>query len=333
MKAAYFEKPGLENLKVGDLPKPAVGPHDVLVKVTLAGVNPIDYFVISGLRGVPKTPHIPGAEFAGVVEEIGDHVKNVKPGDRVAVYPRIYDGRCDLCVRGFEMLCRNGGIVGLVSYGGFAEYVVVPSKNVFKIPDSVSDEVAASLPVGGLTAYHSLKVAEARFNEVLVSVGASGNTGMFVVQLAKMMGLRVVAISRKSWVRDFGADLVTTLDRAYGDVENFTGGRMADIVIDPLGSKTFESSIKLLGANGRFVTFGVLTGAEVKLSLAPIYHGQISIRGSTGGTVGEFMELVELASRYGFKVRVWRTYSLDQAVNAVKALFDSQRDGRIFIKL
>jgi D-arabinose 1-dehydrogenase-like Zn-dependent alcohol dehydrogenase len=116
MRAAIFERPGLENFKVIDSAEiPKTNDHDVLIKVKGAGVNPIDYFVISGsLPKLDPIPHIPGAESSGIVEEVGSHVNKdrIKKGDRVVVHNKVFDGTCDMCLNGLDMLCRNGGLIG-----------------------------------------------------------------------------------------------------------------------------------------------------------------------------------------------------------------------------
>ena len=121
MEAAVFERPGVVFLKSIDVEEPKITDHDVLIRVKVAGVNPIDYRAVSGAVEVNPLPHIPGAELSGVVEKIGNHVTNIKEGDRVIVYNRVFDGTCDLCLNQSEMLCRNGGIIGVVTNGGFAE--------------------------------------------------------------------------------------------------------------------------------------------------------------------------------------------------------------------
>src|SRR6187200_2546569 len=213
MKAAIFEKPGLENLKVIDnVEEPKTSDHDILIKVKVAGINPIDNFVVSG--GLPKIdplPHIPGAESSGIVEQVGSHINNIKKEDRVIVHNKVFDGTCDMCLNGLDMICRNGGLIGAITNGGFAEYIAVPERNVFKIPDDMDWDLAASLPVTSLTPYHALKEASLKINEYLLVFGASGSTGMIAVQLGKKMGAKVIAVSKHEWVRetDFGgADCV-----------------------------------------------------------------------------------------------------------------------------
>jgi D-arabinose 1-dehydrogenase-like Zn-dependent alcohol dehydrogenase len=122
-------------------------------------------------------PHIPGAETAGEIDKIGKHVTSLKEGDRVIVYNRVFDGTCGMCLNQCEMLCRNGGKeIGVVTNGGFAEYISIPERNAFKIPDEMNWDLAAGLPVSTLTPYHALKEAALNVNESLLVFGASGNT-------------------------------------------------------------------------------------------------------------------------------------------------------------
>jgi D-arabinose 1-dehydrogenase-like Zn-dependent alcohol dehydrogenase len=127
MKAAIFENPGLENLRVmNNVKEPQLtGHNDVLIRVKVAGVNPIDNFVVSGARPklIPLPNHILGAELSGVVEEVGSHVNNLRKGDRVIIHNQVFDGTCDMCLNGLDMICRNGGLISVITNGGFAEYI------------------------------------------------------------------------------------------------------------------------------------------------------------------------------------------------------------------
>jgi len=330
MKAAVFSKPGLGNLRVTDVPVPNVGESDVLIKVVMAGVNPIDYSVASGGRNVRPMPHIPGTEFAGIVSEIGSAVENVKPDDRVIVYPRLFDEACDLCMEGKEMLCRNGGIVGVVSNGGFAEYVSVPSRNIFRISDDINWELAASIPVAALTPYHALKEASLKKEDSVVIVGASGNTGIFAVQFAKEMGAKVIAVTRKRWVNDLGADLVVDMEHAQEGVRRISQGRMADVVMDSLGTQTFGKSLDLVGVGGKIVAFGSLTG-EATIPFSSVQSRHISLLGTTGGTRKEMQEIIENYKQ--LKVKVWKRYKLDSVRIAIESLFSKEREGRILLEV
>jgi NADPH:quinone reductase-like Zn-dependent oxidoreductase len=331
MKALIFEKSGLENLHIRDIETPSAGSDDVLIKVKMAGVNPIDFRVVNAIPDVKPMPHIPGAEFAGIVEEVGDRVSTLEKGDKVTVYGRVFDGLCDMCVSNSEMLCRNGGIMGVISNGGYREYAAVPEKNAFKLPNDLSWEMAASLPVAALTSYHALKVANLTVNENLAIYGASGNTGMFAVQLGKKFGANVIAVTAKTWVKDLGADHIVNREDAIEGIKGATSGRMADVVLNPLGSGAWSPGLEALGLNGRLVVFGTLTGGDVNLALNRLYNKQAQIIGTTGGTRQELRELITIAE--GLKVRVWREFRLEDGPGALKSLSSEERDGRIMIEL
>jgi NADPH:quinone reductase-like Zn-dependent oxidoreductase len=339
MKAAIFEKPGLENLKVIDnAEEPKISDHDVLIKIKVTGVNPIDHFVVSGaLPKVDPLPHIPGAESSGIIEEVGSHVNrnNITKGDRVVIHNKVFDGTCDMCLNGLDMICRNGGLIGAITNGGFAEYISVPDRNVFKIPDDLDWDIAASLPVTSLTPYHALKEqASLKLNEYLLIFGASGNTGMIAVQLGKKMGARVIAVSKDNWIKtDFGADyIISDYDKVAEKVKQITQGKMADVVLNSLGVETWDSSFASVGINGRWVTFGGLTGADIKLNVQSLYSKQIKLIGSTGGTRKELRELIDTSSKE-LKIRVWKKFKLEDVKEALQALFAKERDGRILLNL
>src|SRR6266496_21764 len=133
MKAAVFERQGLEYLTIKeDVEQPTITDHGVLIKVKATGVT-------------------------GVIERVGNHVATIKEGDKVVVYNSIFDGTCDMCLNGCEMLCRSGGIIGVITNGGFAEYISASERNVFKIPDDLQWDIAASLATTTKTPYHALR--------------------------------------------------------------------------------------------------------------------------------------------------------------------------------
>jgi D-arabinose 1-dehydrogenase-like Zn-dependent alcohol dehydrogenase len=334
MRAAIFERQGLEYLNIKeDVEQPTIRDHDVLIKVKSAGVNPIDYITVSNIPGIKPLPHIPGAEVTGIIEKVGNHVADLKEGDQVVVYNRIFDGICDMCLNGYEMLCRNGGIIGVNTNGGFADYIAASEKNVFTIPDDVQWDVAASLATTTITPYHALKEASLKLIEFLVIFGASGNTGTMAVQFGKKMGARVIAVSKDSWIKtDFGADyIISDYDKVVDQVQDITQGKMADVVLNSLGVNTWENSFSCVGLNGRWVTFGGLTGAEVKLNVQSLYSKQIKLIGSTGGTRKDFSEIIDMSSE--LKVRVWKRFKLENAKEALQALFAKERDGRILLDI
>lgn len=335
MRAAVFDKPGIENLKVMDnVEKPKLAnPDNVLIKVKVAGLNPIDNVVVSGsIPSVRPIPHIPGAEVSGIVDEIGSEVSGLKKGDRVVIHNKVFDGICDMCLSGLDMICRNGGLISVITNGGFAEYIVVPQRNVFKIPDDMDWDLAASLPVTVLTPFHALNEARMKINEFLLVFGATGNTGMIATQLGKRMGARVIAVSKEEWVRDFGADyIIRDYDRIVEQVREITSGKMADVVLNSLGVKTWDSSFESTGINGRLVSFGGLTGADVKLNIQSLYSRQIKLIGSTGGTRKELRDLIDNHDK--LQLKKWKRFDLDNVQEALHALFSKERSGRIFLDI
>jgi len=328
MKALVFDKNGIENLKFTDYKDPEIGNHEVLIRVKLAGVNPVDYYTVERLKANP-IPHIPGVEFSGEVAKVGDHVKSLSVGDRVTIYGKIFDGTCDMCMTGYEAVCRNGGRIGVDANGGWAEYIAVEEKYVFKLPNEYTWEMGSSLTVAALTAYHALKEAELRPSQTLVIFGASGNTGMFLVQLGKKFGAKVIAVSRKSWLREYGADFVVDYNEVEEKVKEITNAKMADVVVNSLGEQLWDKSFSVVGIRGKLVTFGTLLGGNVKVDLSQLYSKHISILGVNRGNRKDFVELLDICK--DCKVKTWKIFKLEEGKQALKELFSKERDGRIFL--
>ncbi len=315
MKAVLVREPGgFENTRIDDVQIPK---GDMLIRVKYAGLNPVDINTIRGQTNyrIEPYPHIPGAEFVGTVEERGKS-KIFDEGDRVLVYPRLFDGICDHCISGREEICRRGGVIGVASNGGFAEFYATDEKHLFQIPDELDFLDAVSLPVGGLTAYHALKAANLERKERVLVVGASGNTGQYGVMLAKAMGADVYYISRKSWIKKLGGKPWS--------------GETVDVLVNSLGSGFWEKFMNYLDTGGRLVTFGTLTGTEGILNIAFLYTGERKIIGSTGGTPRELSELIQLVVRKKLKSKLWKVYPVDEYSRAI-ANYD-KRDGRIVLR-
>lgn len=315
---------GIENLKITEAEKPLPGHGEVLLKVTHAGVNPIDYNVIHGriVYNLSPVPHIPGSEAIGTVESDGEIFRK---GDRVLVFNRIFDGTCEMCRSHREHLCRNGGIWGVVSNGAYRNYVALPERNLFLIPDGMSDEVAVSLPIGALTSYRSLMRARARPGESILIYGASGNTGIFASQLASIMGLDVYGVSRKEWIRDYGCSKIF---RTGSVPEDFK----ADIVINSIGSEFWQESVSHVANGGRIISFGVQTGKDTTLDLARLYTTEIGIIGSTGGSTQDLSDLLRIAKHHELRAPVASKFKLGEIKKAMEE-FEKIRDGRVILEV
>jgi NADPH2:quinone reductase len=240
MKAVYIEQTGgADVLQFGDQPKPEAGEGQVLVKVSASGVNFIDTYHRTGLYKLPM-PAILGSEGAGIVEATGDGVKTVKPGDRVA---------------------------WAMTRGSYAEYAAVPEAQLIKLPDGVSLDDAAAAMLQGMTAHYlTHSTFPLKPGNVALVHAAAGGTGRLVVQMAKMLGARVIATAgseeKAGIARLAGAD-ETILYREQDFAEEtrrLTGGKGVDVVYDSVGADTFTKSIDSLKPRGMMVTFGNASG-------------------------------------------------------------------------
>ncbi len=314
MKAIYFAKPGIENLKIEDVGIPENG---LKIKVIKAGFNPLDYNIISGniIYNVNPVPHIPGSEILGIAMENG---KNIKKGDKVIVYGKVFDNNCDMCFSGNEQLCYNGGIWGVVTNGGYSEYISIGEPNIFKVPENLDDNTAVSTGIGALTAYHALKKANPGIHKKILIYGM-GNTGIFTAQLAKYMGLDVYALSRKN---------IPYINTFREIPEDFR----ADIVINPLGGELFSDSLKHVKRKGKIVTYGILNGRFSSMDIAGIYTNEIEIYGSTGGSRLDLYELLNIMSTHKFSLPVYKEYSLWDIKDAFND-FKNGENGRIIFNL
>jgi len=196
---------------------------------------------------------------------------------------------------------------------------------------------AASLPVTCLAPYHALKETSLKINEYLLVFGASGSTGMIAVQLAKKMGAKVIAVSKHNWIKESefgGADyLISDYNRVADQIKDITKGKMADVVLNSLGVDTWESSYASVGVNGRWVTFGTLSGSDIKLNLQSLYTRQMKLIGSTGGNRKELQEVIDMAANKEIRVKIWKKFKLDNVKEAIEALSAKERDGRILLEI
>jgi alcohol dehydrogenase len=317
MKAIEFAKPGIENIKIVDKSPEGEG---IKVKIIKAGLNPLDYNLIAGnvVYNVNPMPHIPGSEVMGIAMEDGKHIHK---GDRVIVYNRIFDNSCDMCYSGNEHLCYNGGLWGVMTNGGYSEYINIGEQNLFRVPEAIDDNTAVSIGIGALTSYRALKRARPNVNDKILVYGA-GNTGIFTVQIARHMGLDVYVYSRNKDLESLGINVMDSIP------EDFS----ADIIINPLGGKLFGDSIKHLRRRGKIITYGILTGRMADLDIANVYTNELEIIGSTGGTRKDLSELLGILDKSNFRLPVYKEYSMWDIKDALYA-FKDRVNGRIILNL
>lgn len=339
MRAAVFhEFGGPEVVRVEEVPRPEPGPGEVLVRVKAVALNHLDLWV---RRGMPqlgtRLPHVGGSDVAGVVEELGPDVTGVEVGTHVVVNPSLWCGRCEWCERGEESLCVEYRILGEHTWGGMAEYVAVPARNLFPIPDDVDFAAAAAAPLVFLTAWRGLTTrARLGSGESVLITGASGGVATAAVQIAKLLGAHVYAVTTAEnveRVRGLGADVV--YDRTAADfsreVWKDTGKRGVDVVFDSVGQATWAQNLRALARGGRLVTYGATTGPTGETNIPLVFWKQLAILGTTMSNRREFEEVMGLVFSGRLRPVVDVVWPLERAADAHRRLEEGEQFGKVVL--
>lgn len=338
MKAVLFQEfGGPEVLLYRDIPDPRLRQDQVLVRVKACALNHLDLWVRKGLPGV-NLPHINGSDIAGVVEAVGEFVTAVKLGQRVLLAPMVFCNHCAMCTAGQQNLCREFTVLGNGVDGGNCELIAVPEVNVIPIPDALSFDEAASVPLVFLTAWHML-VARSKMQQghwVLV-LGAGSGVGSAAIQIAKLFHARVIATAgddrKLAKARELGADY--TIDHYHqkiGDeVRRITGKRGADIVFEHVGKATWAESMKSVRPGGAIVTCGATTGPDVGFDLRQLFAKQLSFLGSYMGTMGDLHEVLEHVFAGRLRPVVDRAFPLSETADAHRYLESGKMFGKVVL--
>ncbi|HEX2201912.1 MAG TPA: alcohol dehydrogenase catalytic domain-containing protein [Longimicrobium sp.] len=339
MRAAIFhENGGPEVVRVEQVPQPVPGPGEVLVEVKAAALNHLDLWVRRGMPIETTMPHVGGSDAAGVVVEVGDGVSEARAGERVVVNPSLWDGTCEWCRRGEEPLCVAYRIFGEHTDGGFCEYVAVPASHAYPIPDAVPFEEAAALPISYGTAWRALQRARLRAGEDVLVIGASGGTAAAAVQLARMRGARVFALTKGAEnverLKALGADFV--YDRAVEEdfskaVFRDTGKRGVDVVVENVGAATWKGSVRALARGGRLVTYGATAGPTVEVDVRVLFWKQLELIGTTMSSRAEFEAMLQAVWGGGLRPVIDSVMPLDDACEAHARLEAGGQFGKIVL--
>ena len=280
MKAVLFhEHGGPEVLKYEDAPDPKPGRGDVLIEVKATSINHIDIFLRRGMPGVRvPLPKIAGCDAAGIIKEVGPDVSGLKPGDRVTINPGISCGHCEFCASGFGSQCTTYAMVGEHIDGAYAQLLRVPAPIVLPIPDSLSFEEAAAAPLVFLTAW-SMMVGKGdiRPGEDVLILGAGAGVGTAAIQIAKLVGCRVIATAstdeKLARAKQLGADILINYRKDEFDkrVRDITNKRGVDVVIDYIGADTWVQSLRSARKGGRVLTCGATTGFAPQTDLRHVF--------------------------------------------------------------
>lgn len=313
-----------------DLPTPALGRGQVLLKVLACGLNHAD--TMSQFGGLKASEQrITGMDITGEVLELGAGVNNWAEGDQVLVDPILSCSECPDCRDGLESDCPQYGLLGVSRHGGHAEYVVVPAQNLHRIPRGMDAIQAAAVPLCFGSAWRMLQSrGRLNNNETVLVVGASGGVGIAAVQIARLAGCRVLALTSSEWkaqeLRALGAHRAIVGHPDDGPavwrraVMKITGRRGVDAIVDPVGTALWPDFFEILAPRGRILSCGTLTGAAASLPLDLIQSKELSIYGSAPGGRKELSRVLALMSLSRFKVVVDRQLPFDRAAEAIELM-------------
>src|SRR5580692_12861093 len=333
---------GPEVLTYEDVPDPQPRKDEVLVRVRACSLNHLDVWVRKGLPGV-KLPHILGSDVAGEIVELGEYVGafksgGCKTGQRVLLAPMYFCGHCEKCVAGLQNQCREFTVLGNAVDGGNCELIAVRAANVIPIPDTLDFNQAASVPLVFVTAWHMLVTrAGVRPGQTVLVLGASSGVGIAAIQLAKMFHCRVITTagdeSKLEKARALGADhgINHYKQKISDEVRKLTNKEGVDIVVEHVGSATWEESLKCLKPAGTLVTCGATTGFDARIDLRFLFSRQLSLLGSYMGTMGELHEVLRHVFAGRLKPVVDRVFPLSELRAAHEYLEGSQMFGKIVV--
>lgn len=333
---------GPEQVRVDDVPRPEPRqPDDVVVRLRCAALNHLDLFVLSGLPGVKhEFPWVLGGDGAGVVEAVGPAVTSVQPGDQVLINPGLWCNACRFCEQGEHSLCETYRLLGEHAPGTFAEAVRLPERNVERLEGAVDWAKAAAFPLSHLTAWRMLaNRAAVQAGEHVLIWGIGGGVALAALDVAKHLGAVVTVTSgsdeKLARARALGAD--HAINHATADVprelRRLTGRRGADVVVDNVGTATWEHSTRALARGGRLVTCGGTSGPMVTTDVRKLFWHHWTILGSTMGNAREFAAITRLFTAGHLAPVVDHVYPLDQARAAFERMQRGEQFGKIVLRV
>ena len=340
MKAAAMRSHGgPEVVELLDLPEPVAGPGEVVVAVKAAALNHLDIWVRKGWPGLKLAfPHVFGSDVAGVVESVGPGVIVWKAGDEVVVNPSLGCTRCERCLSGRENLCRTFAILGEHVSGGQAQKLAVTARNLCQKPKNLSFEEAAAVPLTFMTAWQAVAVKAAlRPGETILVHAAGSGGGVAAVQIARLLGARVIATAgsdaKLEKARALGADEVINYETQdfLAEVRKLTGKQGVDVVFEHVGKTTWEKSLLSAGIGGRIVTVGATTGFDPLTDLRHVFFRQLAILGSTMGTAADLLQVLKFVGQGKLKPVVAQVLPLAEVAKAQALLADRALFGKVVL--
>jgi D-arabinose 1-dehydrogenase-like Zn-dependent alcohol dehydrogenase len=337
MKAVRLVKTG-EPLELHEVPMPAPGPHDVLVCVKAAGVCHSDAHYRAGISPVEPLPMTLGHEVAGVVAAIGDAVDTLKPGERVCLHYLATCGECSWCRTGNEQFCRDAQMIGKHRDGGYAEFLLMPARSAFIMPDEIPFAQGAIMMCSSATSLHALRKARLRPGEGVAVFGVGG-LGISAIQLAKAMGAGpVFAVDINPRKLELAATLgAIPVDAQRTDpvavIQELTRGRGADVALELVGLPlTMQQAVRSLAVKGRAALVGITDKCFPLAPYQEVINKEAEIIGVSDHLAAELPELLSYARHHQLDLSraVTRTLPLEarainEALNGLENFGDEVR--------
>ncbi len=323
MKAAVIEEQGdIQNIIYREWDDPKPGPKDVVLRVKACGLNHLDIFVRRGMPGFPvKMPFISGGDIAGEIITIGSKVSGWKIGDRVTLNPDTHEG-----------------MIGEQLIGGLAELVRVPAQNLISLPDSLSYEQGAAIPINYGTAHRMLfNRGRLKADETMLVLGASGGVGIACVQYGKMIGANVIAAAGSAdkckKLSSLGAD--RTVNYSEEDfssaVWKISEKRGVDVVVNFTGGETWAPSLRTAKPGGRILTCGATAGHSPETDLRYIWVRELDILGSNSYSQEDVEKSVSYAAEGKIIPVISDVLPLEKTGEAEKLMEDRNFFGKIIV--
>lgn len=315
-----------------DVPVPEIGPSDVLIRIAAAGICHSDAHYRAGISQIDDLPVTLGHEVAGWIEKIGADVTHVTPGDRVCVHYLVHCGSCEFCIRGLEQFCRTGEMIGKHRDGGYAEFLKIPGKNAFVLPDEIFFENGAIMMCSSATALHAVNKARLKPGES-VAIFGFGGLGFSALQLARVFDcdqIYVVDINpaKLALAKMLGAvPIDATKGNPVEQIAQATNGAGVDVALELIGSaNAMRQAVQCLGALGRAALVG-LTPESMSLSpYTELINKEVEIIGVSDHLAAELPTLIELArdGKLRFPPDTFRLVDLD--AEQINVSLDSLQD-------
>lgn len=343
MKAlCFYEHGSLDVLTYDDVPDPVPGTGQVLVRVGACALNHLDVWVRRGWRGLKLSmPHIGGSDVAGVIAGLGEGVTGWQIGNRVVVDPGIVTGDDEFTRRGEHSLSvgLHYSVLGEQLPGGAAEHVVVPAANLMSMPDGWDFPTAAAPLLVSLTAWRMLvRRTRVQPGESVLIVGAGGGVNSVALQLAKLAGATVYALTsteaKMAQAVELGADHVLNYREDpdwHRSLLKMTDRRGVDVVVDNVGQATLNKSIRALARGGRLLIVGNTSGPQVEIDLRYVFGKQINIIGSTMGSPQDFRDVMRLVWAGKIKAPVDQVLPLSEGQQGHALLESGEKFGKIVL--